>query len=188
MVNYRDLKEDSFLCGLFLWEYIGSSGPPCGFNQRSGKYGVGKRRNGDGASELYGRSPCGVSNVPSSWHGTAWTGLLPEQRGFAVQVLITSLCHQSEEQNWWFPVWRCLLRIVANTQEKRWILHAVWRLTVRHLSLLFDPTPIKHLVEYTYFSKALENMVTKGVWVLLQAGQERCGRRGYSEICACTVK
>lgn len=47
----------------------------------------------------------------------------------------------------------------------------------RHLSLLFDPTPIQCLEEETYFSKALEKMVIKGVWVFLQAGQERCGRQ-----------
>lgn len=38
---------------------------------------------------------------------------------------------------------------------------------MRHLSLLFDPTPIKCLVEETYFSKPLETVVTKGIWVLL---------------------
>lgn len=112
-----------------LFGNIASNGPPCGFSQQSVEDGVGKRRNGDGASELDGRSPCGASSVPSSWHGTAWTGFLPEQRGFTLQMLITSLCYQSEEQNWWFPVGRerCLLRNVAKTQEKREGFSKLWK-------------------------------------------------------------
>lgn len=63
-----------------LFGNIASSGLPRGFSQQSGK-------DGDGD----GRSPCGASSVPSSWHGTARTGLLPGQRGFTTRVLITSL-------------------------------------------------------------------------------------------------
>lgn len=59
-----------------LFGHIASSG----FSQQSVKL-VWEREGGDGASELVGCSPCGASSVPSSWHGTASTGLLPGQTG-----------------------------------------------------------------------------------------------------------
>lgn len=57
-----------------LFGNIVSNGPPCGFSHQSGEVGVGKRRNNDGASELDGHSPWGVSSVPSSWCSVAWHG------------------------------------------------------------------------------------------------------------------
>lgn len=149
-------KVVSFVDNLF--GHIASSG----FSQQSVKL-VWEREGGDGASELVGCSPCGASSVPSSWHHSInriapWTNwaclsLLPVS---GTKLVIFSLNRKLRSR-----------KCCQYTRENRWSLQALSRLKVRHLSLLVGPTPIKQLLEDTYFSKVLKNTVAQVLWVLL---------------------
>lgn len=170
-----------------LFENMASNGPPCGFSQQIGKVGVGKRRTGDGLSEA--RWPlslrCEQCSQQLAWCSlnriAPWTErlLCPETHHLSLlPVRRARLVTSSPKRK--MSTKKCC----QYTREKRWILQ---RLTVRHLSLLFDPTPTKAWWR-RLFARALEKLITKGVWVLLQTGQKRCGRHRYSETSACTVK